>query len=59
MKGSKTTKSKSRRQSLKAYLKRIVRNERIGARLLPFGLMLFDFLDDGQINGSLLDMVIF
>jgi len=59
VKGSKTTKSKSRRQSLKAYLKRIVRNERIGTRLLPFGLMLFDFLDDGQINGSLLDMVIF
>jgi len=58
VKGSKTTKSKSRRQSLKAYLKQIVRNERIGSRVIPFGLMLLDFLDDGQINGSLLDMVI-
>jgi hypothetical protein len=58
MKGSKTTKSKSRRQSLKAYLKRIVRNEKIGFRVIPFGLMLLDLFDDGQINGSLLNMVV-
>ena len=57
MKGSRTTKTKTRRQSIRAYLKRIVLNER-GARIIPFGLMLLDFIDDGQINGSMLSMIL-
>jgi len=59
MKGSNLTRSrgKSKRKILKSYLKRITLNEN-ATKILPFVVFFLDLYDDGQINGSLISMVI-
>jgi hypothetical protein len=50
------SKNKSRRQLIKYRLKQIVLHE--SAKLFPFTIIILDLLDDGQVNGSILGMVI-
>jgi len=59
MKGSNVTRSrgKSKRKILKSYLKRITLNEN-ATKIVPFAVFLLDLFDDGQVNGSLISMVI-
>jgi len=55
MKGSNRTRSKgkSKRKILKSYLKQITANENM-TKLFPFAIVVFDLLDDGQINGTII-----
>ena len=48
-------KDKPRKQRIKSLLKRIAAEG--GPKLIPFTIVIADLLDDGQLNGSILNMV--